>query len=145
MAWMRVKRIKLFMKMELENCRNELTWLIRCHNCSVENCPEEDYPPRPLPIPPGYIEILQRRLGKAMKGILRPTLKMIPKTHYQLPARQAPVHPQQKKTSSCSPSPMPYIKPESLRDDQTKSSSFGAQGHGRKEEQLEISLESAAR
>ena len=26
MAWMRQKRIKLFMQMELDNCKNELVW-----------------------------------------------------------------------------------------------------------------------
>ena len=36
---------------------------------------------------------------------------------------------------------MPYTKPDSLRDDQTKSSSFGAHADGRKEEQVETSLE----
>ena len=35
---------------------------------------------------------------------------------------------------------MPCTKPDSLRDDQTKSSSFGAQADGRKEEQVETSL-----
>ena len=84
-AWMRETRIKTFMQMELEACRDELDWLIRYHNCAAYNCPEEEYPPRPLPIPPDYIENLQSRLGKAMKGILPPTLKMVLKTHYQAP------------------------------------------------------------
>ena len=35
---------------------------------------------------------------------------------------------------------MPCTKPDSLRDDQTKSPNFGAQADGRKEEQLETSL-----
>ena len=51
MTWMREMRIRLFMLMELENCRNELGWLIRRHNCIIDNCTEEDYPPMPLPIP----------------------------------------------------------------------------------------------
>ena len=55
-AWMREKRIKIIMKMELDNSRDELGWLIRCHNCLVDNCPEEEYPPRILPIPPNYWE-----------------------------------------------------------------------------------------
>ena len=76
-----------------------------------------------------------------MKGISPLTLKMILKTYYPLPARQASVHPQLTKVSSCSPSPMPCTKPESLRDDQTKSSYFGAEINGRKEEQSETSLE----
>ena len=33
MAWIREKRIKFLTQMELENCRNELGWLIRFHNC----------------------------------------------------------------------------------------------------------------
>ena len=36
---------------------------------------------------------------------------------------------------------MPCTKPESLRDDQTKSSYFGAQADGRKGEHLETSLQ----
>ena len=77
--------IRLFMLMELENCRNKLGWLIRHHNCIVDNCPEEDYPPMPRPIPPGYTENLGRRMRKAVKGILPPTIKMILKRHYPIP------------------------------------------------------------
>ena len=73
MVWMRGTRIDLFMQMELDSCRNELVWLIRCHNCAVDKYPQEECPPRPLPIPPDYIHSLQRRLGKAMHGILPPT------------------------------------------------------------------------
>ena len=124
------------MQMELDNCRNRLGWLIRCRNCSVDNCPEDEYSPRPLPIPPDYIDNFLRRLGKALKGILPPTLKMILKTYYPLPARQVPVHLQQQKIPSCSPSPMPCTKPNSLRD-QTKRWYFGAQADERKDEQVE--------
>ena len=85
------------MQMELEACRDELDWLMRCHNCAAYNCPEEECPPRPPPIPPDYIENLQSRLGKVVKGILPPTLKMLPKTYYQ-----ASVHPQQQEISPCS-------------------------------------------
>ena len=46
MTWIREKRIELFMQMELDNYRNGLGGLIRCHNCSVDNCPEEEYPSR---------------------------------------------------------------------------------------------------
>ena len=127
--------------MELDNCRNELGWLIRCPNCSVDNNPEEDYPPRPLPISPGYSEKLDRRSRKEIKGIIPPTLKMILKAYYPLSLRQAPVHSQQQKIQPCLPSLMPGTKPESFRDDQTRSSSFEAQADGRKEEQLEASLE----
>ena len=89
--------IRTFMQMKLEACRDELDWLIRCHNCAPCNCPEEEYPPKPLHIPPDYIENVQSRLGKVMKGILPPTLNIILKTHYQ-----APVHPQQQGISPCS-------------------------------------------
>ena len=112
MTLVREKRIKLFMQMKLERCSNELGWLIRRHDCTVDNCLEENYPPMPLPIPPGYTENLERRMRKAMNGILPSTLKMLIKTYYSLPARQAPVYPQQQKISSCSPSPTPCTKPE---------------------------------
>ena len=129
------------MIMKLETCSNELGWLIRCHNCIVDNCPEEDYPPRPLPIPPGYTENLERKMRKSLKGKLPPTLKLILKTCYPLPARQAPVHPKHPEISSGLQSPMPYTEHESLGDDQTKSASFGAQqADGREKEQLETSL-----
>ena len=140
MVWMREKIIMLFMRAELESCGNELGWLIRCHNCSVDNCSEENYPPRLLLIPPGYIETLERKLRKAIKGIFPPTLKIILKTHYPIPVRQAPVHPQQQKISPCSPSRMPCNMPESLRENQTNSSYFGAQADGTKEEQIETLL-----
>ena len=76
-----------------------------------------------------------------MKGILPPTLEIILKTYCPLPARQGPLRPQQQKIPSCSLSPMPCTKPDSLRDNQTKSSSFGAQADGRKEGQIETLLE----
>ena len=77
--------------MELKACLGEVDWMIRCHNCAAFNCPQEEYPPRPLPSPPDYIDNLQSRLVKVKKGILPPTLKMIIKTYYHLPAQQAPV------------------------------------------------------
>ena len=126
------------MQMELEKYRNEFGWLIRCHNCIFDSCPKEDYPPRPLPIPPDRTGNLERRIREAVKGILSPTLKMILKTCYPLPARQASVHPKHPKIISCSQSPMPYTESKSLDDDQTKSASFGAQTDGWKEEQLEL-------
>ena len=46
---------------------------------------------RPPSIPPDYIDKLQSRLVKVKKGILPPTLAMILKTYYHLPAHQAPV------------------------------------------------------
>ena len=96
-AWMRRTRIRIFMQMVLKVCRDGLDWLMICHNCTADNCPEEEYPPKPLPILPGYIDNFQRRFGKVMKRILPPTLKMILKAYYQ-----APVRPQQQKISSCS-------------------------------------------
>ena len=97
---MREKKTKIFMQIELDNCRIEVVWLIRCHNCAADNCPEEEYPLKPLHIPPVYMDNLKRRLGKAMDGILPLTLKLILKTYYPLTARQAPVHPQQQEISS---------------------------------------------
>ena len=64
--------------------------MIKCHNCAANSFSEEEYPARPLPIPPNYIDNLQSRLVKVKKGILPPTLKMILKTYYHLPARQVP-------------------------------------------------------
>ena len=86
-AWMRETRIGIFMQMELEACRDELDWLIICYSFAADNCPKEEYTPRPLPIPPDYIDNLQRRLGNVMKRILQLTLKMVLKTYYQAPAR----------------------------------------------------------
>ena len=70
MAWMRETRIVIFMQVKLDNCKNELVWLIRCHDSAAEHYPEEEYPPRPLPIPTDDIEDLQRRLGKTMKHLV---------------------------------------------------------------------------
>ena len=72
------------MQMELKACFDQIDWMIRCHNCEAFNCPQEEYLPRPLSIPPDYIDNLQSRLVKVKKGILPPTLKMV------LPAHQAP-------------------------------------------------------
>ena len=54
MIWMREKRKKLFMCMELEACWNETERLFKCHDCIVNNIPEEYCPPMPLPVPPDY-------------------------------------------------------------------------------------------
>ena len=70
---------------------DEADWLIRCPNCAANNCPEEEYPSRPLPIPLDYMKILQSRLVKVKKSILPPILKIILKTCYHLPAHRAPV------------------------------------------------------
>ena len=74
------------------------------------------------------------------KGILPPTLKMILTPYYQPAARQSPIHLHHPEFPSCSKSPMPCTKPESLGDDQTKSASLGAHADGRKEGQLETPL-----
>ena len=53
----REARIRTFMQLELEACLEELNWMIRCHNYEALSCPQEEYPARPLPIPPpNYIE-----------------------------------------------------------------------------------------
>ena len=96
MAWVRETSIGTFMRMKLKACRDELDWLIRCHICAAYNCPEKEYLPRSLSIPPDYIDTFQSRLSKVMKGISPPTLKKILKTYYQ-----APVYPQQQEIPSC--------------------------------------------
>ena len=91
MASMCEMKLRTFMQMELKACLDEIDWLIRCPNWAVNNCPEEEYPPRPLAIPPNYIDNLQSRLVKVTKNILSPTLNLILKTYYYFPAHQAPV------------------------------------------------------
>ena len=82
----REDRIRTFMKLELEACLEEVSWSIRCYNCEVLGCPQEEYPARLLPIlPPNYEDNLQNRLIMAQKGIFPPSLKMILKSEYQLP------------------------------------------------------------
>ena len=78
------------MQLELEACLEEINWMIRYHNCEALSCPLEEYPARPLPTPPDYIDNLQSRLIKVKKGILSPAQKTVLKTHYHLPARPAP-------------------------------------------------------
>ena len=82
-------KIRTFMQLELEACLEEFNWMIRCHNCEVLNCPQEECPARPLPIPPpNYIDDFQSRLIKVQKRIFPPSLKMILKTYYHLPVRR---------------------------------------------------------
>ena len=79
-------RIRAFMQLELEACLEEVCWSIRCYNCEVLGCPQEEYPPRLLPIlPSNYEDNLQNRLRRAQKGIFPTSLKMILKSEYQLP------------------------------------------------------------
>ena len=71
---------------ELEACFEEVSWSIRCYNCEVLGCPQEEYPARLLPtLPPSYEDNLQSRLIRAQKGIFPASLKMILKSEYQLP------------------------------------------------------------
>ena len=86
MIWVRQAKIRIFMQLELEAGQEEIIWMIRCHNCEAFNRPQEEYPARPLPIPPNYIDSLERRLIKVKQGVLPPILKMILKTRYHLPA-----------------------------------------------------------
>ena len=86
MLWMRDARIRTFMQLELEACQEEIGWMIRCHNYEALNRPQEEYPARPLPLPPNYIDKLHSRLIKVQQGVWPPTLKIILKTRYNLPA-----------------------------------------------------------
>ena len=86
MLWMREARIRTFIQLELEACQEEIIWMIRCHNCEALNRPQEEYPERPLSIPPNHIDNLHSRLIKVQQGFLPPTLKIILKTRYHLPA-----------------------------------------------------------
>ena len=74
MVWMREARIR-FMQLELEACQEDVIWMIRCHNCEALNDPQQEYPARPLPIPPNYIDNFHSRLIKVQQGVLKPTLK----------------------------------------------------------------------
>ena len=85
----REARIRTFMQLKLEACLEEVSWMIRCHNCEALNIPQEEYLARLLPTPPpSYIDNLQSRLIKARKGIFPTSLKMILKTKYLVPVRR---------------------------------------------------------
>ena len=64
---MREARIRTFMQLDLESCQEEIVWMIRCHNSEAFNRPQEEYPVRPLPIPPTYIDNLHSRLIKVQQ------------------------------------------------------------------------------
>ena len=82
----REDRIRTFMKLELEACLEEVSWSIRCYNCEVLGCPQEEYPARLLPtLMPNYEDNLQSRLIMAQNSIFPASLKMILKSEYQLP------------------------------------------------------------
>ena len=105
MTWTHETRIRLFMQMELEACRNELDWMARIHDCLLNSCPKEDFPPKPLPTPSTYITYF-RKTERAKKGILSSPLKINLKENYPLrPARLSPVHPQHPDISLYSQSP----------------------------------------
>ena len=86
----REDRIRTFMQLELEACLEEVSWSIRCYNCEVLGCPQEEYPERLLPtLPPDYEDNLINRLRAAQKGILPASLKMILNSDYQLPVHRS--------------------------------------------------------
>ena len=83
MMLMREERIRTFMQLELETCLDQVSWMLRCHNCEVLDCPQEEHPVRRLPAPPpSYIDNLQSRLIQARKGIFPASLKIILNTKY---------------------------------------------------------------
>ena len=89
----REDRIRTFMQLELEACLEEVCWSIRCYNCEVLGCSQEEYPARLLPtLPPNYKDNLQNRLRRAQKGIFPTSLKMILKSEYQLPVLRSVSH-----------------------------------------------------
>ena len=78
----REDRIRTFMQLELEACLEEVSWSIRCYNCEVLGCPQEEYPARLLPtLTPNFEDNLQNRLIMAQKGIFLASLKMILKSN----------------------------------------------------------------
>ena len=85
----REARIRTFMQIELEVCLEEVSWMLRYHNCEALDCPQEEYPAKLLPtLPPSYIDNRQSRLIKVRKGIFPASLKMILKTSYPFPVRR---------------------------------------------------------
>ena len=89
MMRVREERIRTFMQLELEACLDEVSRMLRYHNCEVLHCPQEEYPARLLPTPPpSYIDNLQSRLIKARKGIYPASLQVILNTKYQLPVQR---------------------------------------------------------
>ena len=77
--------IRTFMQLELEACLEEVCWSIRCYNCEVIGCPQEECPATLLPtLPPNYEDNLQNRLRRAQKDIFPASLKIILNSEYQL-------------------------------------------------------------
>ena len=86
----REEMIRTFIQLELEACLEEVSWMLRCHNCEALDCPQEECPARLLPTPPpSYIDNLQSRLIKERKGIFPASLKMILNTEYPLPVQRS--------------------------------------------------------
>ena len=86
MMQVREDRIRTLMQLELEACLEEVSWSIRCYDCEVLGCPQEEYSARLLHIlPPNYEDNLQSRLIMVQKGIFPASLKMILKSEYQFP------------------------------------------------------------
>ena len=69
LAWMRETEIRIFKRMELKACLDEVACLVRCHNCAANIFSEAEYPQSRTPIPPNYIDNLQSRLVKVEKGV----------------------------------------------------------------------------
>ena len=98
-------RIRRFMQMELEACMDEMDWLGRCYLSAVNDYLEENCPPMPLPVPPGYYINLEKRAQIAAKSILPPTLKIILKKYYPLLVHPRPSLPQPEILPCSSPLP----------------------------------------
>ena len=115
MMRMREERIRTFMQLELEACLDEVSWMLRCYNYEVLDCPQEEYPARLLHTPPpSYIDNLQSRLIRTRKGIFPASLEMILNTKYKLPPETSVQHDgmigehrarENSQSSECDPSP----------------------------------------
>ena len=51
LSWVRETRTRLFMRMKLLACIDELDWMIKCQPCAVNNYPRKYWSSMPLPIP----------------------------------------------------------------------------------------------
>ena len=90
----REDRIRTFMQLELEACLEEVSWSIRCYNCEVLGCPQEEYPARLLPtLPPDYEDNLINRLRAAQKGKLPASLNSDYQLHVLRSVSQVSVQP----------------------------------------------------
>ena len=74
------------------------------------------------------------------KGILPPTLNMILKTRYPLPAQQKPQPVSSQSEMQSCPSPFPCAEPELLGNGQIKTASLEALVDGQEEERWETPL-----